>query len=198
MDATWVPDVPFKATTHAEEGTSLLGLLTLVPPVLWMITVSLTVIAMKWLIVGVYRPGNLGFNTWGFIRWWVVEYAIRLWETFVGTYILGSPYIALFYRLMGAKISVGSMPCDIKVFLRGFDLVECERGAVLEQFWWTPLQPALLFRCMEPISITYALQLAPARRLVYIQVTTKEVSCGIAGGNFWKRHGPEKVPSFRR
>jgi hypothetical protein len=197
MDATWVPDVPFKATTHAEEGTSLLGLLTLVPPVLWMITVSLTVIAMKWLIVGVYRPGNLGFNTWGFIRWWVVEYAIRLWETFVGTYILGSPYIALFYRLMGANISVAPCHATSRSSSGG-----STSSSVREVPFWNNsgglLYSLLFFRCMEPISITYALQLAPARRLVYIQVTTKEVSCGIAGGNFWKRHGPEKVPSFRR
>jgi hypothetical protein len=109
-----------------------------------MMTFSVAVILVKWTVVFRYKPGNIGFNTWGHMRWWFVEYLVRVWEYFVGCYLLGSPYIAVFYKLMGAKIHIWSMSCNVKVFLRCFDLIECDPGAVLEQLWSSPIMASTL------------------------------------------------------
>jgi non-ribosomal peptide synthetase-like protein len=75
-------------------------------------------IALKWIVIGRYRPGR--YPVWGFyyFRWWLVSrFQILSWsEMFVGT-----PLMSLYYRAMGAKIgrncSIGSPLCT------AFDLV---------------------------------------------------------------------------
>jgi non-ribosomal peptide synthetase-like protein len=58
-------------------------------------------IALKWLVIGRYRPGR--YRVWGtyYFRWWLVSrfQALSWSEMFVGT-----PLMSLYYRAMGAKI----------------------------------------------------------------------------------------------
>ena len=58
-------------------------------------------IAAKWLIIGRYKPGK--YPLWGayFFRWWIVS---RL-QAFAGVGALGgTPLMAIYFRLMGAKV----------------------------------------------------------------------------------------------
>jgi len=75
-------------------------------------------IAVKWLVIGRYRPGR--YPVWGFyyLRWWIVTRFQGLsWaEMFVGT-----PLMSLYYRAMGARIG---RRCSIDTpYCSAFDLV---------------------------------------------------------------------------
>ena len=92
-------------------------LATIVGFLLWPSWLFLS-IALKWIVIGRYRPGR--YPVWGFyyFRWWLVSrFQMLSWsEMFVGT-----PLMSLYYRAMGAKIgrncSIGSPLCT------AFDLV---------------------------------------------------------------------------
>jgi non-ribosomal peptide synthetase-like protein len=81
-------------------------------------------IALKWIVIGRYRPGR--YRVWGFyyFRWWLVSrFQMLSWsEVFVGT-----PLMSLYYRAMGAKVgsncTIGSPLCV------AFDLVSIGDGA---------------------------------------------------------------------
>jgi non-ribosomal peptide synthetase-like protein len=75
-------------------------------------------IAIKWLVIGRYKPGR--YPVWGFyyFRWWLVTRFQGLsWsEMFVGT-----PLMSLYYRAMGAKVG---KYCSIDTpYCTAFDLV---------------------------------------------------------------------------
>ncbi|MBF0542844.1 MAG: amino acid adenylation domain-containing protein [Candidatus Riflebacteria bacterium] len=55
----------------------------------------------KWLIIGRYRPGV--YPVWGFyyLRWWLVE---RLQSMVPLHFLMGTPWLVAYARLMGAKI----------------------------------------------------------------------------------------------
>jgi len=79
--------------------TSVLGAfasLVLVYPLMLMV-----VIALKWLIIGRYKPGE--YPLWGFyyFRFWLVT---SIEGTVPVTYLSGTPLLNIFLRLMGAKI----------------------------------------------------------------------------------------------
>jgi non-ribosomal peptide synthetase-like protein len=77
-----------------------LNLATTVALLVWPSWLFLS-IALKWLVIGRYKPGR--YPIWGFyyFRWWLVSRFQGLgWsEMFVGT-----PLMSLYYRAMGAKI----------------------------------------------------------------------------------------------
>ena len=75
-------------------------------------------VALKWIVIGRYKPGR--YRVWGayYFRWWLVNRFQSLsWsEMFVGT-----PLMSLYYRAMGAKIgkncTIGTPICT------AFDLI---------------------------------------------------------------------------
>ncbi len=76
-------------------------------------------VALKWLVIGRYKPGR--YPVWGFyyFRWWLVSrfQALSWSHMFVGT-----PLMSLYYRVMGAKIGKN---CVIATPLCvAFDLVD--------------------------------------------------------------------------
>ena len=81
-------------------------------------------IALKWIVIGRYRPGQ--YPVWGsyYFRWWLVtRFQMLSWsEMFVGT-----PLMSLYYRAMGAKVgrhcTIGTPLCA------AFDLVTIADGA---------------------------------------------------------------------
>jgi non-ribosomal peptide synthetase-like protein len=74
-------------------------------------------IAAKWLILGRLRPGE--YPLWGltYFRWWLTQHLL---DTVPIHYLGGSPLLAVYYRLLGARIGRG-------VFLRSgvLDAPDC-------------------------------------------------------------------------
>ena len=139
VDPSILPTDPWKTCGGAY------GLLILVPAVAWMVTYTLVIVILKWVVVGRYRAGGLTLDSWGYMRWWFIEQCIRIWEAFVGGYVVGTPYIAVFYWLLGAQIPLWDMLYRVKTFVRGFDLVRCERGAELSgQLFGAHISSALM------------------------------------------------------
>jgi len=96
-------------------------LATIVGFLLWPSWLLLS-IALKWIVIGRYKPGR--YPVWGFyyFRWWLVTrfQALSWSEMFVGT-----PLMSLYYRAMGAKIGDN---CTISTpICAAFDLVSVGR-----------------------------------------------------------------------
>ncbi|KAI8915946.1 hypothetical protein EDD86DRAFT_268132 [Gorgonomyces haynaldii] len=103
------------------------GLLLIVTPLLWMLTLTLVMIFLKWMIIGYYKPINTSLWSYQFLRWWFVDRIVRIWERFVGGYLLDTPYINIIYWLMGVKTDIFTV--RFKSFVREFDLVTCRSHA---------------------------------------------------------------------
>lgn len=58
-------------------------------------------IALKWIVIGRYKPGR--YPLWGtyYFRWWLVD---RIHSMSGAEFLTGTPLMGLYYRLMGAKI----------------------------------------------------------------------------------------------
>ena len=101
---------------QVELGTAL-DVATTVSFLVWPSWLVLS-IALKWIVIGRYKPGR--YRVWGayYFRWWLVNRFQSLsWsEMFVGT-----PLMSLYYRAMGAKIgkncTIGTPVCT------AFDLI---------------------------------------------------------------------------
>jgi len=75
-------------------------------------------IALKWLVIGRYKPGY--YPVWGsyYFRWWLVS---RFQELSLSGIFVGTPLMNLYYRAMGAKVG---KHCSIETSLcTAFDLV---------------------------------------------------------------------------
>lgn len=87
------------------------GLTTIVSFTAWPILLLLS-IAMKWMVVGRYKPGR--YPVWGsyYLRWWVARMFQKLsWaEMFHGT-----PLMSIYWRAMGARVgrnvTIGTSHC---------------------------------------------------------------------------------------
>ena len=80
--------------TEAAEQASIVGFLA------WPSMLALS-IAIKWLVVGRYKPGS--YPVWGYyyLRWWVATRFLPLgWPRMFS----GTPIMSLYYRAMGAKV----------------------------------------------------------------------------------------------
>ncbi len=58
-------------------------------------------IAVKWLLIGRYRPGSYPLWGWFYFRWW---FATTLEAAVPVAYLSGTPLMGIYLRLMGAKI----------------------------------------------------------------------------------------------
>lgn len=93
-------------TIYTQSSPLLLFLLSLcVIGGTWMGLLVLAV-AAKWLLIGCYRPGRHAL--WGgfYIRWWIVS---RLQHLSFMSALNGTPFNALIWRAMGAKVGRNSM-----------------------------------------------------------------------------------------
>ncbi|MHB1948115.1 MAG: Pls/PosA family non-ribosomal peptide synthetase [Gammaproteobacteria bacterium] len=80
-------------------------------------TLFIIVILAKWLLLGRIKPGEYKLWGWFYLRWWMVEQLAGLLPT---SSIVGSPFIILYYRLMGAKIGKNCYISSDSIY--GFDL----------------------------------------------------------------------------
>lgn len=81
-------------------------------------------IAVKWIVIGRFKPGR--YPLWGsyFLRWWIVRAALRFVPM---DYLAGTPVMRLYLRLMGAKIGQGCYIGSRNLMLP--DLVTIGEGA---------------------------------------------------------------------
>ena len=83
-------------------------------------------LAAKWIVIGRYRPGR--HRLWGayYFRYWLVD---RLLEIAPTTFLVGTPLLGLYYRLLGARI--GSNVHLASDNVRAFDVVAIDDDATL-------------------------------------------------------------------
>lgn len=82
-------------------------------PVMFMIA-----ILSKWILVGRIKPGHYRLWGWFYCRWWLAQ---QLEGITASQYLIGSPLMNIYYRLMGAKIGKN---CYIATELMGcFDVI---------------------------------------------------------------------------
>ena len=62
-------------------------------------------IVVKWVVIGRYKPGD--YPLWGsyYFRWWFVRRFLAVMPT---QFLSGTPFMVLYYRLLGAKIGKGA------------------------------------------------------------------------------------------
>ena len=116
----------------------------------WMISFSLSVILLKWLVIGKYRKGIIRIPSIAYLQWWFIDRAVSLWEFWVGQFIMDTPLINLFYFLMGVRVDHS---VSIDAFLREFDLIKISEHSSIESSihcrkfgpWDEPDGPSLHF-----------------------------------------------------
>ena len=121
------------AITYLEEEVGGLGLAVALFPVLYLVAGVAAlgfVAAMKWLLMGRYRPSEKPL--WcSFV--WRTELVTALHESlavpWLLTMALGTPLIPLFFRLLGARIGPGV--CMETTCLTEYDLISIGAGACL-------------------------------------------------------------------
>ncbi|CAM4468321.1 MAG: D-alanine--D-alanyl carrier protein ligase [Legionella sp.] len=89
-----------------ESQLTFLALFLSLPIISLMITVG-----MKWILLGRVKPGEYPLWGWFYYRWWFVQKLQK--NLFLAKYLVGSPLVNIYYRLLGAKIGknchIGSM-----------------------------------------------------------------------------------------
>jgi non-ribosomal peptide synthetase-like protein len=107
---------------HVDLGDALI-VSTILGFALWP-SMLLTAIALKWLVIGRYRPGRYPVWSLYYFRWWLVNrFEVLSWsEMFIGT-----PLMSLYYRAMGAKIGKDVTICT--PHCSAFDVVSIGDGS---------------------------------------------------------------------
>ncbi len=83
-------------------------------------------LAIKWAVIGRYRPGRYPLWGWYYLRWWFVERVLDL--TPMG-FLAGTPLMNAYCRLLGARI--GDEVLIATEDLRSFDLIEVGDGSTI-------------------------------------------------------------------
>ncbi len=93
-------------------------------------------VAAKWLLIGRFRPGRYPLWGWYYCRWWLVRKLMALAPL---NYLAGSPLLAPYLRLFGARIGkgchLGSAALQLPDLLEIGDGASIGYGAVLEPFF---------------------------------------------------------------
>jgi carbonic anhydrase/acetyltransferase-like protein (isoleucine patch superfamily) len=84
------------------------------------------VVALKWLIVGEYKPAAYARGSKEYLRWWLFDRIVELWETWAAVWLTETILLNFIYKMMGAKVDMGA---NMASFIREFDLVEMKCGS---------------------------------------------------------------------
>lgn len=92
--------VTFVGNRYGNYSLHMIAAIFLLMIVLPVISFFIPIIA-KWLIIGKFKPG--AYKLWGtyYFRWWLVTHIQKFSPV---NFMIGSPFVNLYYRLMGAKI----------------------------------------------------------------------------------------------
>jgi acyl carrier protein len=88
---------------------------------IWIITYSVLLVLLKWIIIGRYIPSTVALWSFEFFKWWFIDRLVAIWEFIVGVYVIDTPWLNIFYKLMGADVPL--LTVRFKVFIREFDLL---------------------------------------------------------------------------
>ncbi|CAB9496884.1 D-alanine--D-alanyl carrier protein ligase [Seminavis robusta] len=95
---------------------------------LFLLSLSVIVVVCKVTVVGKYKHDQFDLLSWDYVRWWFVDRLIDLWEAIVGQFFVGTKYIWIFYRLLGADVAWSA---KIESCMREFDLVKVGSNATI-------------------------------------------------------------------
>ncbi len=111
-------------TEHSSSGAFHMTKRDLLTPLL-VVLVSLVVpLALKWLLIGRFRPGEHPLWGWYFCRWWIVRKALEFSPLH---FLAGSPLMPVYARLLGARVKNGCQISTAQLHLP--DLIEIDEGA---------------------------------------------------------------------
>ena len=82
------------------------------------------VVVLKWLVIGRFRAGEYPLWGWYYLRFWVVK---KLVESAPVGLLSATPFLAVFYRLLGARIGRGVYLGSTRLLC--FDLLAIGNGA---------------------------------------------------------------------
>ncbi len=82
--------------------------------------------AAKWLLVGRFKPGRYPLWGWYYCRWWLTR---KIMAVSPLGYLAGSPFLAPYLRLLGARIGTGCHLGSSRLQLP--DLIQIDDGASL-------------------------------------------------------------------
>ena len=119
-----------------------------------MLSLSFILIIAKWICIGRYKEVEIPVLSFHYIRWWLIDRLIEVWELFVGKLIKDTPLLWLVYFLLGAKIHPST---KLDAFIREFDLVkigahskvECNLVCLCFSSWESDDSLRLLFRRIQ-------------------------------------------------
>ena len=97
------------------------GFIFILVPLTSMLTFSISIIILKWVLIGKYKPSAVKIWSLSFAKWWIIDRLLNVWERFIGGYLIDTPWLNCFYVLMGANIP--TLSCRLKTFLREPDLI---------------------------------------------------------------------------
>ncbi|KAF9269892.1 acetyl-CoA synthetase-like protein [Marasmius fiardii PR-910] len=109
-------------------GSILLAVL--VAGYLTRVVAPISAIALKWVVIGRYKPGVYPMWSNYYLRWWIVNQALM--TAGHGVFSLNSHLEVLYYRLLGAKIGAG-VSIDKEAQLGEFDLITLHDGCKIDR-----------------------------------------------------------------
>ena len=87
---------------------------------IWISAFTAAVIINKWFWIGRYRAGNTRIHSLYYMRWWMIDRLVAVWEIVIGAFITDTIFMNVVYRLMGSNVAWSA---SISQFYREFDLV---------------------------------------------------------------------------
>ena len=116
--------------SHMKVTSSVVVYGLLVPLVIpiFMVALSVVLIAAKWLVIGRYSIAATSRTSMFFLRWWFVDRLLDLYELLAGNFIFDTILMNIFCLLMGADVA---MTARIKTLPREYDLVTIGDRAVV-------------------------------------------------------------------
>src|SRR5262249_26997580 len=92
-------------------------------------------LAAKWLLIGRFRPGRSPLWGWYYCRWWLARKVMALGPL---GYLAGTPFLAPYLRLLGARVGkgchLGSARLGLPDLIEIGDDVSVGYGVALEPF----------------------------------------------------------------
>ncbi|CAB9527913.1 Putative fatty-acid--CoA ligase FadD21 [Seminavis robusta] len=128
LSVSTVPAYHFVVALNRSETTALKMLYPLAFAI-WHLSFSLLVILTKWIVIGRYSATKVAVPSVRFLQWWLFDRLIDVWEYATGKFVLNTPLIWVFYKVLGVD-----MPVSVKVsgFLREFDLISIGQSVAIE------------------------------------------------------------------
>lgn len=76
------------------------GLILLVTPLTFLVTLTIAMVLVKWLLIGRYRERTCALHGWYFYRFLVIDRLVSVWEWAVGGLLVETPYLNLVSLLL--------------------------------------------------------------------------------------------------